>query len=265
MTVTVNRTRRSARRRCRSLSADASATGAAFTDYKALDQTYLFFKPGELTKTVEVSIRADAIAEPAETFTLALASPNGGNATIGTPSSAIGQIQDDDTAAVPSTTLTALTTTDSLVTFSTAAPATVSAPLAITGLAAGEHLVGMDRRPANGRLYAISDQSRLYLLDEGSGAATAIGAQFAPPLTGDAWGFDFSPTADFARIVARLTRPEPAHQPGHGRGHRRRAARLRRRGPVRRSARQRRRAGLHEQRAGRHEHHAVRLQLHSRT
>src|SRR5262249_51863350 len=65
-------------------------------------------------------------------------------------------------------------------------------------------LLGMDRRPANGRLYAISDQSRLYLLDETTGAATAIGAQFAPPLQGTAFGFDFSPTADRARIVFRL-------------------------------------------------------------
>jgi hypothetical protein len=35
--------------------------------------------------------------------------------------------------------------------------------VALTGLATSESVVGLDFRPANGSLYAISNQSRLFL------------------------------------------------------------------------------------------------------
>jgi len=201
LTVTIKRNQAVGAGQVRLTSADGSATSNAFTDYLPVD-LLVSFLPGELTKTVDVPLRRDVAVEPAETFTLTLSAPSGGVATLGAPASAVGQIQNGGDP-LPSTVLTALTTTNGLVTFATGAVDAVSTPLAISGLAVGESLLGLDRRPANGRLYAISDQSRLYLLDEQTGAATAIGAPFSPPLTGLAFGFDFSPSADRARIVFR--------------------------------------------------------------
>jgi len=73
----------------------------------------------------------------------------------------------------------------------------------VTGLAAGERLVGIDTRPANGQLYGVGSTSRLYVIDPASGAATAIGtAPFTTALAGNRFGVDFNPTVDRLRIVS---------------------------------------------------------------
>jgi hypothetical protein len=74
--------------------------------------------------------------------------------------------------------------------------------VAITGLAAGEKLVGIDTRPANGQLYAVGSTSRLYVVDPATGAAAAVGTPFATPLSGKRFGVDFNPTVDRLRIVS---------------------------------------------------------------
>jgi hypothetical protein len=74
---------------------------------------------------------------------------------------------------------------------------------AISGLGNGENIVGIDFRPVNGQLYALSSGSRLYTINLASGAATAIGL---PPLlgylSGTSFGFDFNPTVDRIRVVS---------------------------------------------------------------
>ncbi|MDI6050743.1 MAG: DUF4394 domain-containing protein [Bacteroidota bacterium] len=74
--------------------------------------------------------------------------------------------------------------------------------VALTGLAASESIVGLDFRPANGALYAISNQSRLFSVNTASGALTVVGSTLVPGLSGTAFGFDFNPTVDRIRLVS---------------------------------------------------------------
>ena len=80
--------------------------------------------------------------------------------------------------------------------------------VAVTGLAAGEQLIGIDRRPKTGVLYGVGKlgtAGRLFTVDPSTGAATLVanlvtsGAPTA--LTASEYGFDFNPVADALRIV----------------------------------------------------------------
>nr|WP_295923348.1 DUF4394 domain-containing protein [uncultured Dyadobacter sp.] len=71
----------------------------------------------------------------------------------------------------------------------------------------GVTLQGIDIRPANGRLYALGDNSKIYGIDLGSGAATELVslklADNSPlMLTGTYFGVDFNPAADRLRVVS---------------------------------------------------------------
>jgi major membrane immunogen (membrane-anchored lipoprotein) len=82
-----------------------------------------------------------------------------------------------------------------------ATASTTSKP--ITGLATGESIVGLDFRPFNGQLYAISSASKMYTINLGSGAATQVGsAPLTSLLVGTSFGFDFNPTVDRIRLVS---------------------------------------------------------------
>ena len=73
----------------------------------------------------------------------------------------------------------------------------------VTGLAAGDRLIGIDFRVARGVLYALSASGRLYTLDTASGALKPVGAAPAAlPLTGSLFGVDFNPAADRIRVVS---------------------------------------------------------------
>jgi hypothetical protein len=74
----------------------------------------------------------------------------------------------------------------------------------ITGLATGEHLVGIAFRAKDTKLYAVSSASRLLVLDTASAKATAVGPKFVVPLVGQAFGFAFDPSADEARVHSDL-------------------------------------------------------------
>ncbi len=91
---------------------------------------------------------------------------------------------------------------NNLLIFNLTMPGTpVSKP--ITGLQAGENILGIDMRPATGQLYALGSTSRLYAINMSSGAATAIGtAPFTTLLSGTSFGFDFNPTVDRIRVVS---------------------------------------------------------------
>ena len=72
----------------------------------------------------------------------------------------------------------------------------------ISGLPAGEMIQSIDYRPATGQLYALGTMSRLYLINENSGAATPLGsASFTPAIEGTA-SLDFNPTVDRIRLVS---------------------------------------------------------------
>ena len=110
------------------------------------------------------------------------------------------------TAAASAEGLVGLTTTNRLIRFDSAAPGILFvAPIAITGLQAGETILGIDYRPANHVLYGLGSASRLYSLDPTTGAATQIGSAGAFTLSGTAFGFDFNPTVDRIRVTSTTT------------------------------------------------------------
>ena len=91
-------------------------------------------------------------------------------------------------------------TQNRLVTFNGDTPTAISR-VPFTGLPAGEQIVGLDVRPANKQVVALSSASRLYRIDVATGAATVIGAApFTPALSGASFGFDSTrPSTGFAR------------------------------------------------------------------
>lgn len=107
---------------------------------------------------------------------------------------------------------------NSLAPLATSYPAGVETPLAISGLAAGETLVSIDRRPQNGFLYGLGFNAsagsvQLYSIATQSGVATPIGVtgDFVGPDgvtrvavgagAGTTFGIDFNPTVDRVRVV----------------------------------------------------------------
>lgn len=104
-----------------------------------------------------------------------------------------------------------LTTGNRLVSYNIAAPVTARTNVAVTGLQAGENLLGIDFRPADGQLYGVGSTGRLYTLNGATGAATlkstlsADAADTTLPFTalaGTDFGVDFNPVADRLRIVS---------------------------------------------------------------
>ena len=91
---------------------------------------------------------------------------------------------------------------NTLVRFSATSPAAVASSVTISGITAGDTLIGLDVRPANGFVYAVANSGRIYQLDPTNGAAVA-GAQISAPLTSAVFGVDFNPAADRLRIVTR--------------------------------------------------------------
>ncbi|WP_445148350.1 DUF4394 domain-containing protein [Baekduia sp. Peel2402] len=96
----------------------------------------------------------------------------------------------------------------------------VGTDLTVTGLQAGEILVGIAWRPATGQLLGLgadttANTGTLYLLDPASGSAAAIGAPGSVQWTGAngatpvdlpsetaGWSIDVNPTVDRVRVVA---------------------------------------------------------------
>lgn len=73
----------------------------------------------------------------------------------------------------------------------------------ISGIQAGESILGVDFRPLNGQLYALGSSSRIYTLNTSNGAATIVGTTpLSTLLAGTQFGFDFNPTVDRIRIVS---------------------------------------------------------------
>ncbi|MBA3506973.1 MAG: DUF4394 domain-containing protein [Betaproteobacteria bacterium] len=118
-----------------------------------------------------------------------------------------------------------LRTDNALITFDSASPNTVTAPVGVTGLVAGDTLVGIDFRPSlgpnNGRLYAvgvntINGSARIYTLSTTTGAATLVSTLAADPadttvpfpfltVMGTVFGVDFNPVVDRLRVTSDTT------------------------------------------------------------
>jgi hypothetical protein len=107
----------------------------------------------------------------------------------------------------------ALTDRNSLLNFNPGQPSQINSVRFITGLAQGENVVGIDFRPANGQLYALTTANRIYTINPATGAATQVGtAAIAPAVSGQSFGFDFNPTSDRIRTTSdadQTTRVNP--------------------------------------------------------
>nr|WP_314631466.1 DUF4394 domain-containing protein [uncultured Noviherbaspirillum sp.] len=95
-----------------------------------------------------------------------------------------------------------LTSSNALVMFDSAAPGTIIGSVSVSGLSNGQVIRGIDFRPADGSLYGVSSDSRLYAINTATGAATAVGAAGQFTLDGSAFGFDFNPTVDRIRVTS---------------------------------------------------------------
>ncbi|WP_243732204.1 DUF4394 domain-containing protein [Pedobacter duraquae] len=96
----------------------------------------------------------------------------------------------------------AVSANNELLIFNPAAITPTPVIKAITGLQAGEIMLGIDMRPLNGQLFGIGNTSRIYAINASSGAATQIGTgQLTTLLSGTDIGIDFNPTVDRIRIV----------------------------------------------------------------
>lgn len=113
---------------------------------------------------------------------------------------------DDDGGGVSGPVVFAVTTTNRLIAFRTNSPNLIRTSTAISGLGIGETIVGIDIRPVNGEIYAITNGSNVYTIDAGSGVATP-----RPELTsggvpvilqGTSFGVDFNPVSDRLRVVS---------------------------------------------------------------
>jgi hypothetical protein len=98
----------------------------------------------------------------------------------------------------------AITPSNRLLSFDVRTPYRLRGDQRVRGLAPGETVVGIDFRPANGKLYAVGSTSRVYVVDLASARATAVGAPFTPALDGQEFGVDFNPQADRLRVVSNL-------------------------------------------------------------
>lgn len=95
-----------------------------------------------------------------------------------------------------------LTTSNQLIRFESNNPGATTLSVSITGLSGGDVLIGIDFRPANGQLYALSNTSNIYVINTVTGAATLVGTPITPALNGTEFGFDFNPVPDRMRIVS---------------------------------------------------------------
>ena len=101
----------------------------------------------------------------------------------------------------------ALTGLGNLINFDTDNPSIVRSWMPITGITAGQVLLGIDFRPADGTLYALGydrpfSQYQLYAVSINTGVAVPINATpIGIELDTAIVGFDFNPVADKIRVV----------------------------------------------------------------
>jgi hypothetical protein len=110
-----------------------------------------------------------------------------------------------------SRTVFAVNAANELITFREDKPGEIRSRMPITNLRAGETILGIDFRPANGWLYGLGSSNQLYLINDQSGVASRIGAQFTTALQGTSFGFDFNPVMDRIRIVSNTGQNLRAH------------------------------------------------------
>jgi hypothetical protein len=87
-----------------------------------------------------------------------------------------------------------------LLLFGTGSPDTLGRLAPITGVPAGHRIASVDFRPADGQLYGVGTDSRVYTLDTLTAVATPVGSPFVPAATGPHLGIRFEPTTGQLRL-----------------------------------------------------------------
>ena len=104
----------------------------------------------------------------------------------------------------------ALTASNKLISFDRATPGSLVGSVNVTGLSAGESLLGIDYRPADSQLYGLTSGGRIVTLAPDTGVATvkstlaAMAGDDNPfsALSGTDFAVDFNPLADRLRVVS---------------------------------------------------------------
>ncbi len=108
------------------------------------------------------------------------------------------------TASLPQDTVYAVTRQHELIRFKADRPQLVLDRRALSGLAPGDSVRGIDYRVARGVLYALADSGRLYTVDTAQARVepVVVSAPAPWPVQGGVSGFDFNPTVDRIRVVS---------------------------------------------------------------
>lgn len=116
----------------------------------------------------------------------------------------------DANAAVMPGNVVALTGTNKIVTFDRENPSVVKTAVLLSGIPTGEWVLGMDQRPADGTLYAVTNGGGIYTINPSTGVATKKSQLTSSPdnkapltaVTGNRFAVDFNPVADRLRVVS---------------------------------------------------------------
>jgi hypothetical protein len=172
-----------------------SGTATVGSDFTSISRV-VTFGPGVTSQNISIPILDSGTMEDRESFTVTLSGPSGG-ASLNALSTATVSILDTNGITLFETNGTNLNLINAAV------PGTIVKSTPISGLEAGETIVGLDLRPATGELYGLGSTSRLYTIDPVTTVATQVGSgTFAVPLNGSSFGFDFNPTVDRIRVVS---------------------------------------------------------------
>ncbi|MBD2384100.1 DUF4394 domain-containing protein [Cylindrospermum sp. FACHB-282] len=99
---------------------------------------------------------------------------------------------------VAAATLVGLTDNNTLVLFDSSTP-TATTSTQVTGL--NGTLLGIDRRPANNKIYGLTTTNEIYTINPFTGAATFVSTLSVPFNGGNISGVDFNPVPDRLRVV----------------------------------------------------------------
>jgi hypothetical protein len=183
-------------------STDASAVAGA--DYATSAGTLLWADGDVADKMISIAIADDLAIEGDEMFAVGLSSPVGAE-IAGNPVTVV--IRDDDRVG---DTL-ALTSSGRVVSFDRASPDILRHAVVPIGLAAGETIAGIDIRPRDAKLYALTSRGRLFTVEPATGALAQASSLVADPgdatepfaaLSGAVFGVDFNPVVDRLRVVS---------------------------------------------------------------
>lgn len=183
--------------------ATSDVTASAGADYAVSGSTVSWADGDSADKTITIEVVNDLVIEGDEMFGVTLRDASG--ASLGTGITLM--IQDDDRVGE----MIGLTSNQRLVSFDRDSATILRHAVTPSGLASGEAILGVDIRPRDGKLYALTDRGGVYVIDPATGVASVRNSLAADPgdasapftqLSGGTFGLDFNPVVDRLRVVS---------------------------------------------------------------